>query len=76
MDQQSKTESRRKFLKTAGKFAVYTPPALMLMSKADAHRMAHSPRPNGDYSEKKKEYYEQKRSIIISILRWLFRSYG
>ena len=28
-----KTESRRKFLKTAGKFAVYTPPALILMSK-------------------------------------------
>lgn len=25
--------SRRKFLKTAGKFAVYTPPALMLMTK-------------------------------------------
>ena len=38
MDDQSnsdktRTESRRKFLKTAGKFAVYTPPALMLMSK-------------------------------------------
>ena len=29
----NKTESRRKFLKTAGKFAVYTPPALMLMNK-------------------------------------------
>ena len=29
----TRTESRRKFLKTAGKFAVYTPPALMLMSK-------------------------------------------
>ena len=32
----SKSESRRKFLKTAGKFAVYTPPALMVMSKANA----------------------------------------
>ncbi|MGH1538514.1 MAG: hypothetical protein ACRBDX_10800 [Gammaproteobacteria bacterium] len=30
------TESRRKFLKTAGKFAVYTPPALMMMSQANA----------------------------------------
>ena len=30
------TESRRNFLKTAGKFAVYTPPALMLMSNANA----------------------------------------
>jgi len=36
MNQDTKTESRRKFLKTAGKFAVYTPPALMLMSKASA----------------------------------------
>ncbi len=29
---ESKAESRRDFLKTAGKFAVYTPPALVLMS--------------------------------------------
>ncbi len=35
MDQnQNKLESRRDFLKTAGKFAVYTPPALMIMSKS------------------------------------------
>jgi len=33
----SETESRRKFLKTAGKIAIYTPPALMLMSKANAN---------------------------------------
>ncbi len=31
---QNKSESRRDFLKTAGKFAVYTPPALMIMSKS------------------------------------------
>ncbi|MCZ6566409.1 MAG: hypothetical protein O6852_09840 [Gammaproteobacteria bacterium] len=31
---QKEMESRREFLKTAGKFAVYTPPALMLMSKS------------------------------------------
>lgn len=31
----NKSESRRKFLKTAGKFAVYTPPVLMMMSKPD-----------------------------------------
>lgn len=38
MDQdQKKTESRREFLKTAGKFAVYTPPALMIMSNANAN---------------------------------------
>ena len=36
MEQEVTTESRRKFLKTAGKFAVYTPPALMLMSNASA----------------------------------------
>jgi hypothetical protein len=35
-------ESRRKFLKTAGKFAVYTPPALMLMSSANAKYVAES----------------------------------
>lgn len=29
-------ESRRKFLKTAGKFAVYAPPALMVMTQANA----------------------------------------
>ena len=39
----SKSESRRKFLKTAGKFAVYTPPALMVMSKANANDIAKSP---------------------------------
>ena len=32
----SKSESRREFLKTAGKFAVYTPPALMMMSQSNA----------------------------------------
>jgi len=30
----NKTESRRDFLKKAGKFAVYTPPALMVMSQS------------------------------------------
>ena len=33
------TKSRREFLKTAGKFAVYTPPALMIMSNAKADGM-------------------------------------
>jgi len=36
------TESRRKFLKTAGKFAVYTPPALMIMSSANVRGLTHS----------------------------------
>ena len=43
----SKSESRRKFIKTAGKFAVYTPLALMLMSKANALE-CHSPPNNCD----------------------------
>ena len=38
----SRTESRRKFLKRAGKFAVYTPPALMIMSGVSAKQMYHS----------------------------------
>ena len=36
---ESKAKSRRDFLKTAGKFAVYTPPALMLMNQASANGM-------------------------------------
>ena len=39
---ESKAESRRDFLKTAGKFAVYTPPALMLMSNANAEEICKS----------------------------------
>ncbi len=39
---QNEIESRRKFLKTAGKFAIYTPPALMMMSKASANAVTHS----------------------------------
>ncbi len=34
--------SRRDFLKTAGKFAVYTPPALMLMSSPGHTKFAKS----------------------------------
>ena len=39
---ENKMESRRDFLKTAGKFAVYTPPALMIMSNAKAGGMRES----------------------------------
>ena len=42
---ESKAKSRRDFLKTAGKFAVYTPPALMLMSNANAEEMCSSSQP-------------------------------
>ncbi|MGH1537646.1 MAG: hypothetical protein ACRBDX_06325 [Gammaproteobacteria bacterium] len=36
------TGSRRDFLKTAGKFAVYTPPALMIMGNAKANGIYES----------------------------------
>ena len=39
---QNEMEARRKFLKTAGKFAIYTPPALMMMSKASANGVGNS----------------------------------
>ncbi len=34
--------SRREFLKTAGKFAVYTPPAILIMTQANAKGLYHS----------------------------------
>ena len=50
----SQDESRRKFLKTAGKFAIYTPPALMLMSKSSHATFSKSG--HGDkHGDKKKK---------------------
>lgn len=64
----SKSESRREFLKTAGKFAVYTPPALMLMSKASATYVKDTT------GQIKHSYsYEQKREFFSKIIEW-FRS--
>ena len=40
-------KSRRDFLKTAGKFAIYTPPALMILMNPDRAALACSPKPNG-----------------------------
>jgi len=39
------TESRREFLKKAGRFAVYTPPAVMLLMKPSHATMMDSVRP-------------------------------
>ncbi len=36
------TKARRKFLKAAGKFAVYTPPALLMMTNASAKGFVNS----------------------------------
>lgn len=58
-------EARRKFLKTASKFAIYAPPALMVMSTADAYKIAKSggqmkdrpyrrrPKKNGDTARRR-----------------------
>ncbi len=47
-------ESRRDFLKKAGKMAIYTPPAIMLLMHPSRHALACSVRPpkQGDYSGK------------------------
>ena len=75
-----KTESRRKFLKTAGKFAVYTPPALMMMSNANATyvkdstgHQGHKKKYHGHYKKKhhgqyKKKYSHKKRDGFLR--RW------
>ena len=67
-EQEVITESRRKFLKTAGKFAIYTPPALMLMSNASAtyvkgtNGVVKKYRKYRRYNLKKKfRYYNSKR---------------
>jgi len=39
-DQETRAEARRNFLKTCGKFAVITPPAVTLMLSAASHNYA------------------------------------
>ena len=70
----SQNGSRRKFLKTAGKFAIYTPPALMLMSKS-SH--AYMTKTNGIPKRKKKLYkrYKGDRKKIFRIVRRRRRYY-
>lgn len=71
--QEITTEARRKFLKTAGIFAVYTPPALMLMSNANAtyvkdstgkvkkrHRKGNNGYGNGDQRAPGKSRYRNR----------------
>lgn len=73
MEKETTSESRRKFLKTAGKFAIYTPPALMLMSKANATDWAKTgghvghDGHNGDYKERYVTYF---RRWIRNILKY------
>jgi len=42
---ESNEESRRDFLKKAGKMALYTPPAIMLLMQPSRHALACSVRP-------------------------------
>ena len=62
-NKESKAESRRDFLKTAGKFAVYAPPALLLMGKPSHATFTKS----GGYQEYS---YEEKREFFNKILNW------
>ena len=77
MDKEVTTESRRKFLKTAGKFAVYTPPALMLMSNASATYVKDS---NGvvikKYKYRKYSKYRRYFSKRGYRRRYTFRGYN
>ena len=55
LDQEtSQDESKRKFLKTAGKFAIYTPPALMLMSKSSHATFSKSGHGHGDKKKRRR----------------------
>jgi len=44
-------DSRRKFIKTAGKLAVYTPPAMMLLAQPAAHAVSSCNNGGGNGSE-------------------------
>jgi hypothetical protein len=49
--QDNRQESRRKFIKTAGKLAVYTPPAMMLLAQPSAHAISSCNNGFGNGSE-------------------------
>jgi len=66
---QKKVESRREFLKTAGKFAVYTPPALILMSKSSHATFIKS----GGGHEDHHEGSSGSGGWLQNLLSWLWR---
>ncbi len=67
MDEQSKnTKSRRRFLKSAAKVAIYTPPAMMAVSNPSFATFAQSgglvgEKLDGKQSKKKKKKYSVKK---------------
>jgi hypothetical protein len=66
-------ESRRKFLKQAGKLAVYTPPAMMVMMKPSYATFRNSGGVTTSYrrtrlSDEKREHV---KSFIERLMNWL-----
>jgi len=47
----SDSESRRKFIKKAGKLAIYTPPAMMLLMQPAAHAVSSCNNGLGNFGE-------------------------
>lgn len=54
------TESRRKFLKKAGRFAVYTPPAITLLMHPSRDAVANGSGGHHYSSDGEKKYYYDK----------------
>jgi hypothetical protein len=50
-DRESKEAARRKFIKAAGKLALYTPPAMMLLMQPSAHAKSSCNNGGGNGSE-------------------------
>lgn len=62
--------SRRKFLKTAGKIAIYTPPVMLAVARPD---FAHAQSSGGSSYEDVRNGYSQEEfaSLWERFLRWL-----
>ena len=68
-------ESRRRFLKNAGKLAVYTPPAMITLMKPSYASFARSGGRPHDRPKIDKEKLEHWQSVWEKFLEWL-RSLG
>ena len=53
-------ESRRKFIKAAGKLSIYTPPAMMLLMNPSVEAFANSGNGNGNCGKKIKKKDKKK----------------
>ena len=70
--EQQRSESRRAFLKKAGKFAVYTPPAVMLLMKPSYATFRKTACGIDGYHDFNHENYISLISRLRSLLRSLF----